>query len=468
MGGKILVYGFGRVLTRVLCNFVEKGINLDVIDSDMSKWGGHVLCGSGEKIILPPKDINVDEYNFCIIGSDTFSAEIESICLEMGFHPSQIIPSVFIEYQFFGVRNVVKKDELLNRWKEFVEKDGLTEVVKNWHLNEDKTECLIKVKNCVGVKVKLSCCNLYEKDGLLTIDNIINSAESSSSVCGTGSVEWIVHSDNMNLYRLSLKRHWGFFSWISITYEETEWHKLMNKERLHKAFLQNLNWVSNFYYHDEDYLAMYGSLVGGTILDLGSNYGQSMVAFYRMTNSNIYSVEASPNHAAMLNCMKKLLGDGNRIEVINVGISDQKAILKWYQPQIDLCSGSFDEGFIESRNLGCGISVIELQCEKLDDLFLNLDDIWFIKMDIEGFEEKGIKGGLELINELHPIILLENNNHKNSIVSMLDDCYEVRYFDYINNIFNKVPINDMGLNYWLIPKDEYRSNRVEKFLGNRI
>lgn len=40
MSNKILVYGYGRILIRVLPNMIEEGIDFDIVDSDPKKWGG--------------------------------------------------------------------------------------------------------------------------------------------------------------------------------------------------------------------------------------------------------------------------------------------------------------------------------------------------------------------------------------------------------------------------------------------
>ena len=469
MSNKILVYGYGRILIRVLPNMIEEGIDFDIVDSDPKKWGGvYQYDIYTEKTILSPDSINVDDYMFCLIGSDTFSNEIYDICLNMGFSSYQIIPSEFLEQQFFGVKHIICQYTLLNKWKEVIEKDKRIRVIKNWYLCDDKTECIIEFVNCVGVEIKLSCCNTYNKNGKLSIDNIVKSNEPHKYICGTDSAKWMIDSDDMNIYKLSLSKHWGYVPWVSVCFEETDWYKTVNDSVLKNTFVQNLNWSTNFYYHDEDYLALYEMYLGGSILDLGGNYGQSMFAFYYMTDCNIYSVEASPNHANILINMKKLLSDEERINVLNVGISNEEEILKWYQPQDDRYSGSFYKKFIDGRNLECPIDVRDLKCQKIDDLFFDLNDIWFIKMDIEGFEEKGIMGAMKLISKCKPVILLENNAHKDAIISILSDTYEVRYYDYRKNFFSMDMRNDFNLNYWLIPKREYWNNRVEKFLDGRL
>jgi len=46
-------------------------------------------------------------------------------------------------------------------------------------------------------------------------------------------------------------------------------------------------------------------------------------------------------------------------------------------------------------------------CFRLDEF--NLQDVDYIKIDVEGFEEKVIRGGLKTINEFSPIIIIEQN-----------------------------------------------------------
>jgi FkbM family methyltransferase len=72
----------------------------------------------------------------------------------------------------------------------------------------------------------------------------------------------------------------------------------------------------------------------------------------------------------------------------------------------------------------------------LDDL--NLHDIGFIKIDVEGFEDKVISGGLKTLEASNfPMILFESNNSSdfNNVVSVLPKVYTVNGINGIPNMF---------------------------------
>lgn len=210
--------------------------------------------------------------------------------------------------------------------------------------------------------------------------------------------------------------------------------------------------MNNFYFYDEDYLALKKFNKKGTILDVGANYGQSMYAFYNLTDSNIVSIEVVPDLYDILEKYKGTFDDKNRIKIVNAGVSDKEETLTWYEPENKDYSGSFDKSFMESRKLNMVINEKELLCSRIDDMFKDIDDIWFIKMDVEGLEHKAIVGAIETIKKTYPILLLEENSSKLIIYDLLKEWYDLKYYDYANDRF--CDDRKTGINYWLIPKNE--------------
>ena len=61
-------------------------------------------------------------------------------------------------------------------------------------------------------------------------------------------------------------------------------------------------------------------------------------------------------------------------------------------------------------------------CFRLDEF--NLQDVDYIKIDVEGFEEKVIRGGLKTINKFSPIIVIEQND----VCLPGDDKYAAKHY----------------------------------------
>lgn len=212
--------------------------------------------------------------------------------------------------------------------------------------------------------------------------------------------------------------------------------------------------MQSFYYHDEDYLALKNFETEGTILDIGANFGQSMYAFYQLSKSQIIFVEPVPELYSILCLFKEYFDKENRVRIINSGISDQEKCLVWYEPNKKNISGSFDKEFIESRKLDVTFTEKILMCKTIDDMFEDINNLWFIKIDVEGLVYKTILGALKTIKKHFPIMLIEENVQKNNIYELLKDYYEIYYYNPDRDIFTKEKVG--GINYWLIPKEQFR------------
>lgn len=82
----------------------------------------------------------------------------------------------------------------------------------------------------------------------------------------------------------------------------------------------------------------------------------------------------------------------------------------------------------------------EFEVRTLDDLFIDeLDRLDFIKMDIQGFEEKAIKGGKELIKKFKPVVQLEcisKEEYTDIILPLMSELgYEIKQVLNIDYVF---------------------------------
>ncbi len=437
---KLLIWGCSNRIREFIkrIGLLER-IDADFTDSDRNKWGKEI---APKKYILALKDLNANEYDCCLIGSETYEKEIEEAAIKFGFKKKQIVPPAYIVSEIVKWRKIYT----LKTWKETVEDESIT-VLKNWYCNDGKLECILKISNAWNeiLNVKILCVKAITN---VLVQNVTTGAETVYSA--SDMIECPLYQ-NEEIIKISVDSMRGI-PWMILSKSPTEIKKTIITNKRYDNFINALNNMNDFYFHDEDYLALRKFKRSGTIIDVGANYGQSMHAFYKLTNSKIISVEPVPDLCEILECYRKCFDTENRVKVINAGVADKNATLIWYEPENKGYSGSFDKSFMDSRKLDMRIEETVLPCTRMDDMFMDIDDIWFIKMDVEGMEYKAIVGGMEIIKKTKPILLLEENTYKSAIYELLKEWYDLKYYDYDNDRF--CDDRKTGINYWLIPKNE--------------
>ncbi len=140
-------------------------------------------------------------------------------------------------------------------------------------------------------------------------------------------------------------------------------------------------------------------------IDVGANDGLYTDALLGFT-SRVIVVEPNPNYVKEL---QKLFG--SRITLIAAALSDVEGSAELHIP-IETAP-SEGQATLERDNpiTKTNCRRIRVPLKKLDSL--GLDNVGFIKIDVEGHEEKVIAGGEELICRCHPILLVEvENRHR--------------------------------------------------------
>lgn len=192
-------------------------------------------------------------------------------------------------------------------------------------------------------------------------------------------------------------------------YEEIKNSELILNGRIrHSGVVLPLNlgdWIQYWMFMDGAYEKQLVDFLvhrvkGGTFFDVGANVGSYTMALSKSARQ-IYSFEASPSNAQILNKFVALSGLSN-IKVINRAVSNTSG------EQITIFS-SPDTGGNNTRfhNFGSGgerVSTITL------DQFVyeqQIDRIDVIKMDIEGSELAAFKGAHEILSKHRPMLLVE-------------------------------------------------------------
>jgi FkbM family methyltransferase len=154
----------------------------------------------------------------------------------------------------------------------------------------------------------------------------------------------------------------------------------------------------------------------GLALDIGANRGQSAIRIARLKPGfKIISFEPNPRCRFALHIVKFMLGERFRFEL--AGVSDKTGNVTYYEPFVNSLPVSAEGTFLRDNlddemeeRLGKDYQVKEtvFPVFRLDDLNLSPD---FVKIDIQGWELKVLRGARETILRCHPVLVTEKNRH---------------------------------------------------------
>jgi FkbM family methyltransferase len=154
------------------------------------------------------------------------------------------------------------------------------------------------------------------------------------------------------------------------------------------------------------------------VLDVGANSGQSVLSIKRvLPRARIISFEPNPCHAHALIGLTDRFSD---LSYEPVGLADENGESYLYVPVYNgkAMSGlaSFDyakaAGWLSPKTVfgfdpaRLEIRQVKTRLQKLDDYDLNPD---LIKIDVQGFEEQVIRGGMETIKRSRPVLFVESS-----------------------------------------------------------
>ncbi len=165
-----------------------------------------------------------------------------------------------------------------------------------------------------------------------------------------------------------------------------------------------------------------------TVLDIGANIGHFAFAISALLpKAKIYSFEPLPE------CFQELklkINNNSNIEVFNIALGDESGSLTFRRN-----AHNFSSSFLKMANLhitafpkSAKSEMTEVYIERLDDVAKNLEikEPFLVKIDVQGFEDQVLKGGIETICKASIIIvetsfytLYENQPLFNDIYSTL-------------------------------------------------
>jgi len=182
--------------------------------------------------------------------------------------------------------------------------------------------------------------------------------------------------------------------------------------------------VQNFRYHykecERSVQKYINHLEGSDIIDIGSNVGFFSEAITK--NINYKSIHLFEPCKEYYDYSLSLLGNHKNIYFNNYGLSDCNNNLNLYKSPTSNIGWNTFLLKDPNQNINFVNSMIKEECivKILDDYII--DNVDFIKIDVEGYEHKVINGAMDLIIKFNPYILIEvgwGTNHPE-----WDECYK--------------------------------------------
>jgi FkbM family methyltransferase len=174
-----------------------------------------------------------------------------------------------------------------------------------------------------------------------------------------------------------------------------------------------------------------------TILDIGSNIGTTVIAFYyKFPNAKIYAFEPDPHNFKRLQENVSLLPDTSRIILNNVAVSDVHGeVLDFYVSAKNHWSSSLSKRKETDVKVTVKTTSLDGFCKEQNILSIDL-----VKMDIEGAESKALDSFDQLnsvkyfLGEIHPGIM------DDSIMEFIlrFKSFNIEYFDTVSGVFKFV------------------------------
>jgi len=137
---------------------------------------------------------------------------------------------------------------------------------------------------------------------------------------------------------------------------------------------------------------------GSIVIDAGGHIGESANQALKMGASLVVSIEPDPlNAEALRRNLADAIQDG-RLKVIEKALWDREGTLTLERHET---SATTTVGLEAPAGQGISVPMTTLDRIVQD---LNLSDVDFIKMDIEGAEQPALRGAIETLKRYHPIL----------------------------------------------------------------
>jgi FkbM family methyltransferase len=154
------------------------------------------------------------------------------------------------------------------------------------------------------------------------------------------------------------------------------------------------------------------------IIDLGAYIGDNSITWAMNSTGIIYAIDPSKENTDFIDKMAKHNGLDN-IVTITKAISDKCEIIYYNE--------------MDSTHITCNTDNGNSYFEAVSLDSLNLENIGFIHLDVEGFEYKVLNGSINIITKYNPVVVWENHIEKEDYMKIVNFFSYHKYTTYMIN-----------------------------------
>ncbi len=205
-----------------------------------------------------------------------------------------------------------------------------------------------------------------------------------------------------------------------------------NGIRYHFDLSDIVDWHLYFGFKDEGREVLFSKVSkGDTVIDVGANVGDTLMNFAKSVGEEglVFGFEPDKNNFRRLTKNISLNDSIKNMMAYNIGLGDEEGeyLIKMNETE----PGNAGSKRIIGASKSDSPNEMKVIVKKLDDYMehLKVTKVDFIKMDIEGFELKALKGAIGTIKkykpmlflELHDVKLREQGSDGNQLLNFLED-----------------------------------------------
>lgn len=186
------------------------------------------------------------------------------------------------------------------------------------------------------------------------------------------------------------------------------------------------------------------SLENKTVLDIGANKGVYTYWLSKKVGANgkVYAFEPQPELGEFLEESKKTFKLDN-VEIVNKGLSSESSQMVLYRRKIGdgaaMIASEQNKLFDPS-----GKEKLDIEVIKLDDFIVNekIEDVAFIKCDVEGHELEVFKGAVASLKRFKPTILFECHHEEAKEGEVFNLLKDIGYHGFFFHGKEKLSVDD--------------------------
>jgi len=206
-----------------------------------------------------------------------------------------------------------------------------------------------------------------------------------------------------------------------------------------------------------------------TAIDAGASFGVYSAFMSRYCNT-VHAFEPVPLSFSILS-YQLIRNQIKNVVAHQSALSDRTGQRTMHIPKMSGTINYYRAGF-ETRSQEDTLTV-EVASTTLDKFSEKISDCTFIKIDVEGHEQKVLNGGMNTINSYKPSLLIElNDPHSESSKAVIDKLHSAGYTCYFLNSDNVYEVwsdnsESKSVNYIFLQKNHLDSVResAPKLLG---